>query len=145
MLGTSDIGIRLLVNGTEKVITPLGKGQYIWPRLSPDGKRIVAVEMDRGAFIADINGANAVSIGRVNAPQWTRSGGWVIGMDDRDDGHSVTGSEIVAVSADGTRRVLLTDSKNVHEMFPAVSPAEDVIVAVTVDGTVLKLTYEEGR
>jgi len=145
LLGTSDDGIRLLRNGSVVTVAPLGKGQYLWPQLSPDGKRIVAVEMDRGAFIADIDGKNVVRLGRCNAPQWTRSGAWIIGMDDNDDGHSVTGSEIIAVSADGAQRVALTTTPAIHEMYPAVSPAADVIVAVTYNGAVLMLTYTEGK
>lgn len=145
VLGTSDDGIRLLRNGTVVTLAPLGKGQYLWPQLSPDGRKIVATEMDNGTFIADIDGRNVVRLGRCNAPQWTRSGAWVIGMEDTDDGHDVTGSEIIAVSADGTQRVALTNTPAVHEMYPAVSPDADVIVAVTYNGAVLMLTYTEGK
>lgn len=145
LLGSSDEGIRMLRNGNIVTIDPLGNGRYLWPQLSPDGKMIVAVEMDRGAFIADIDGKNVIRLGKCNAPQWTRSGQWVIGMDDQDDGHSLTGSEIIAVSADGIQRIALTATASLHEMFPAVSPVENSIVAVTADGKVLKLTYAEGE
>jgi Tol biopolymer transport system component len=145
LLGTSDDGIRFIQNGNVVTIDPLGKGRYLWPQLSPDGKRIVAMEMDRGAFIADIDGKNVVRIGKCNAPQWSRSGLWVIGMDDKDDGHTLTGSEIIAVSVDGSQRVVLTSTPSVHEMYPAVSPTGDAIVAVTFDGSVLKLIYTEGE
>ena len=43
--------------------------------------------------------------GRANAPSWMRSGGWLVSMDDRDDGHRVLSSDLCAVDRAGKRRV----------------------------------------
>ena len=143
VLGIEDTKIVLLDNGTKRVFDPLKGGRYIWPKLSPDGSKIVAVDMERGAFISDLQGNNIVMLGKCNAPCWVRSGNWIIGMDDRDDGHMLTGSDIIAVSADGKRRIQLTSTVSTVEMFPDVSPSENKIVVSTASGGLLLLMYEE--
>ena len=143
ILGIEETKIALLQNGTKRIFDPLTQGRYIWPQLSPNKLNIVAVDMERGAFISDLVGANIIKLGKCNAPQWSRSGNWIIGMDDKDDGHKIVGSDIIAVSKDGKTRIELTHTANTMEMFPAVSPVENKIVVSTSAGDLLLLTYEE--
>lgn len=145
VLGVEETKIALIVNGLKTVADPLQNGQYIWPVLSPDKKKMVAVEMEKGAFISDLDGTNIVMLGKCNAPQWTRDGKWIIGMDDKDDGRSIYSSEIIAVSSDGSQRIALTETPSRIEMFPAVSPAGNKIVVTTLAGEVIVLTIEEGE
>ncbi len=78
VVGIDNTKIALLRDGQKVLLDPLGKGSYIWPTLSPDGKSLAAVEMSRGAFVCDPMGRNAVTLGRANAPSWMRSGGWLV-------------------------------------------------------------------
>ncbi|MFA5832825.1 MAG: hypothetical protein WDA22_05030 [Bacteroidota bacterium] len=145
ILGIENTKIVLFKNGLKTIIDPLPNGQYIWPVLSPDKTRLVAVEMDQGAFISDLDGKNIVRLGKCNSPQWTRDGKWIIGMDDKDDGHSIYASEIIAISTDGLVHIQLTESSTRKEMFPATSPIENVILATTAEGDLYLLKYEEGQ
>jgi Tol biopolymer transport system component len=144
LLGIDNTRIALLRDGKRVLLDPLGKGSYIWPTLSPDGKSLAAVEMSRGAFVCDPMGRNAVSLGRANAPSWTRSGGWLVYMEDLDDGHRMISSDLYAVDRAGKRRVRLTATPDRLEMFPRCSPVENRIVCSTPEGTVLMFVYEEG-
>lgn len=145
VMGTGDHGMMILKNGNTVVIDPFNGGQYIWPALSPDKKKITAVEMSRGAFICDLDGKNIVRIGRCNSPQWSADSKWVIGMNDVDDGHVIIGSDIIAVSVDGTKKINLTNSANVIELFPAVHPLLSEIVATTSAGDVVMIKFTEGK
>lgn len=145
VLGIENTKIALLKNGYKVLFDPLNQGQYIWPQLSPDRSKIVAVEMDRGAFISDISGQTIERIGKCNAPQWIRSGQWIIGMDDKDDGHRIVSSDIIAVSLDGKVRLNLTPSFEGVSMFPACSPTENKIIFSTSDGEIFLLVYEEAE
>lgn len=144
ILGIEDAKISILINGEKKTVDPLN-GQYIWPSLSPDKKYLSAVEMDRGTFVCSINGSGVQRLGKCNAPVWTRDGKWIIGMDDRDDGHNILDSDIIAVSIDGKQRINLTASFEEIALFPSVSSVKNQIVFSTLSGKIYILSYEEGQ
>lgn len=145
VLGIENTKIALLVNGGKRLLDPLKKGSYIWPVLSPDGKKLVATEMSRGAFISDLNGRVITKLGRRNGAVWTRSGKWLIYMNDKDDGHDIVSSDLFAVSADGKTTRQLTKTNNVIELYPHASSAGNKIVCSTLSGDILLMTYEEGK
>mgnify|MGYP001402996010 CR=1 FL=1 len=121
--------------GTQKtILSPNGEqNSYLWPVISPDGKKIVYVVAGKGAFICDIDGKNIVSLGYLHAPQWINNQ-WIVGMEDYDDGQNVTSSEIVAVTVDGLTRQNLTNTSDEKEMYPTVSPTRDKIVFNSYEG-----------
>ncbi len=143
ILGIEDTRIAILRNGVKSLIDPLGNGSYRWPSLSPDGSRLVACEMDRGAFVADADGSHPLRIGRRDAPAWTRDGRWLIYMADRDDGSAILSSEIACVSPDGKVSGELTATSGRIEMYPRCSPVSDAIVCSTLEGEILVITYGE--
>jgi hypothetical protein len=146
LLGIDQTKIALLVSGNERLLDPLGTGRYIWPTLSPERTRIAAVQMERGALVSDLEGNLLALLGRCNAPSWTHDGRWIVGMDDRDDGHRVISSDLVFVSPDGIRSGYLTATDDEMEMFPDCSPVDNRIAYATLAGQVYVLTYqEEGR
>jgi len=141
ILGIEDTKIALNRNGKKVLLDPLGNGHYIWPSLSPAKDRMVAYEMDRGAFVCDLNGKVRAKLGKRDAPVWTRDGRWLIYMDDRDDGHTILSSDLCAVSRDGVRTVRLTKTSDLHEMYPDCSPVENKIVCSSLDGGLYLMTY----
>jgi Tol biopolymer transport system component len=143
VLGIEDTKIALNVNGKKTLLDPLGGGSYVWPVLSPDKRQLVAYEMDQGAFVCDLAGTVISKLGRRDAPSWTRSGKWIVYMEDKDDGHQLLSSEICAVSPDGKVIVPLTSTPGLHEMYPQCSPGENKIVCSTSDGNIVILEYEE--
>lgn len=144
LLGVEGNKIVLLRDGVRVLLDPLGgDGRYIWPALSPDGSRLVAQEMERGSFVADAGGTNPLRIGRRDAAVWTRDGRWLVYMDDRDDGHRVTGSEIACVSPDGKVTAQITSTPGVMEMYPRCSPVDDLIVCSSLEGEIIILRYAE--
>lgn len=143
VLGIENTKIALNVNGKKTLLDPLGGGSYIWPVLSPDKQQLVAYEMDKGAFVCDLAGTVISKLGRRDAPSWTRSGKWIVYMEDKDDGHKLLSSEICAVSPDGRMIVPLTTTPDFHEMYPQCSPRENKIVCSTSDGSIVILEYEE--
>ncbi|MCU0454214.1 MAG: hypothetical protein MUE68_11205 [Bacteroidetes bacterium] len=142
VLGIDNGKILLLVNGQRKELDPFDGGSYIWPSLSPDRKTLLAYDMDRGAFVSNLNGTVLAKLGGLDAPTWTRDGAWVIAFDEVNDGHAITGSDIIAIKPDGTGKVALTSTPDVVELYPSASPTENKIVCHTLDGKILILTYE---
>ena len=143
ILGIENTRIALQKGGEKILLDPLGHGSYIWPSLAPDGTKIVACDITNGAFVCGLDGKILVRLGKRDAPAWTRDGRWIVYMDDRDDGHRVTSSDLYAVSAEGKTTIRLTSTGNLIEMDPQCSPTENTIACSTVDGAILLLRYKE--
>jgi Tol biopolymer transport system component len=107
-------------DNTKKILTPNGNNEsYFWASISPDGKCIVYTTASKGTFVCNIDGSNAVSLGKLNAPVWLGNA-WIVGMDDKDDGNDVISSVIVAASVDGKIRQTLQTPQKIA-MYPATS------------------------
>ncbi len=145
VLGIEETKIAAVVDGVPVHLDPYTSGSYIWPSLSPDGTRVVAYEMSRGMFVADLTGRVLAEFGRCDAPSWMRSGRWVVYMREKNDGHQITGADLYCVRPDGGAPVRLTDTPAI-ELMPVCSPVDDRILVATPSGEILVLTYrEEGR
>lgn len=113
--------IVLLNNGEKKVLAPLGEGNYIWPSHSPDGTKLLFTLAGRGTYVSDLAGKVTAELGYANAPQWSPDGKWIIYMVDKDNGERVTSSDIYVSSTDGKKKIQITDTKDLFEMYPVWS------------------------
>ncbi len=126
-----------LYRGKEKnVLQPMGEGIYLWPSVSPKGDRLLFTVAGKGTYISDLEGNILVELGYANAPQWSPDGRWVVYMTDKDDGHFITESEIWVSSADGKRKIQITNTKDIHEMYPSWSTDNKNIFFCTDKGEI---------
>jgi Tol biopolymer transport system component len=115
----------LTVGTVTKVLSPNGQGlSYLWPSVSPDGSKIVYY-VSGSVWVCNVNGTNPQRIGKFRAPQWYNNN-VVVGMNDQDNGHYVTSSEIVAYTLDGEKQVLTNNT--IMAMYPYVSADGSKIV-----------------
>lgn len=108
-------------NGRTEAIAPLGDrcNSYLWPSLSPDGKRIVAFGVGTGAFTCNLDGSDVCLLGMYRAPKWLDNN-VIVAMDDHDNGVVTVKSAIMAIAADGSDKVALT-ADSVVAVFPSVA------------------------
>lgn len=125
----------IYLNGQKKILKPNGEGSYIWASLSPDKTRIVYYFTGNGTFISDLEGRILFAPGRISAPKWLTNQ-IIIGMDDRDDGHTVTGSEIVCFSLGSNEATYLTSTVSRTEMYPFPLPGGKRVVFQTSEGDI---------
>ena len=131
-----DLQIVVERNGQQSIIAPHGNDViYINASLSPDGTRIAFVSfLTNEAHISDLEGNIIANLGTVQAPVWLTND-WVVGMNEVNDGHVITGSHIVAVTTDGRVRQNLTQrGGDLIAMFPAASPDGRRIAFNTLEG-----------
>ncbi len=108
----------VLYQGDErKPLMPNGDGFYIWASLSPDKTMILYNYQGRNTYICDTEGKVLYDLGKINAPRWFNDR-IVIGMDDRDDGHRITSSELVYYPLAEKTIKVLTNTPERSEMFP---------------------------
>jgi Tol biopolymer transport system component len=136
--------IALTEAGVKKILTPAGKGNYIWPSVSPDFSKLLFTVAGKGTYVSDLNGNILADLGYANYPRWSPDGKWVSYMVDKDNGLTVTSSDIYIVSADGGKKFQITNTEKVFEMYPDWAPSGDQLVLNTYDGKIvlIKLKIE---
>ena len=124
--------LMIIVGTMSKVLSPNGQGRsYLWPSLSPDGTKVLYHLAGNGTWVCNVDGTNAKRIGSFRAPKWYNNN-VVVGMNDLDNGHVVTSSEIVVYTLDGKNQVLTNNA--IMAMYPYVSADGKKIVCSTPNG-----------
>lgn len=125
-------------NGS-RVLNPQGKGSYLWPSISPDGKKIVYYKSQEGCFVCNLDGSGVIALGYIHAPKWFDNN-TVIGMEDYDNGSYVTSSCVVASDLNGKTQKLTDDS--FVAMYPSGSSQSGRIVFSDNNGKLYLMTVE---
>ena len=124
--------LMITVGTMSKVLSPNGQGRsYLWPSLSPDGTKVLYHLAGNGTWVCNVDGTNAKRIGSFRAPKWYNDN-VVVGMNDLDNGHVVTSSEIVVYTLDGKNQVLTNNA--IMAMYPYVSADGKKIVCSKPNG-----------
>jgi Tol biopolymer transport system component len=131
----------LFRNGEKKSLKPGGEGSYIWVSLSPDKTRILYYLVGEGTGICDLDGNKQASTKNLHAPKWLNNE-IIVGMDDRDDGHRILSSEIVAWAYSDNRKIMLTSTSNRNEMNPHPFPDGKKIAFSTTEGELFLMSIE---
>lgn len=135
----NDRKIVLNKNGKNIILAPNGSCEsYIWPSISPDGTKLCYYVCGVGCYVSNIDGTQARFIARdCRAAQWYDNN-TLVAMADKDNGHFVTESAIVAYTLDGKQQVLTY--KTMIAMFPYV--ANNAIVFSTDEGEIYMLNVK---
>ncbi|MDD3406408.1 MAG: hypothetical protein PHH23_09125 [Paludibacteraceae bacterium] len=139
IVAIEDQSLVLYTNNVRKVLNPNGNGSYIWPSVSPDQKHIVYMSLNKGCntYVCDMEGKNCVNLGYIAAPVWMGNN-WIVGMEDKDDGHQTLSSTLKAARIDGSlTQEIPTPNKIV--MYPA---ATENAIAYVADGAVYLIKVE---
>ena len=140
-----DMQLMVTVDGVTTNISPNGTDEdtrYIWPSLSPDGKRILYYVSGTGAYVCNLEGGDVKFIAHdCRAPQWYDDN-IVIGMNDRDDGKLLLSSSIMAYSLTDNSTQELTESK-LMLMYPKCCAAKGIIVCSAASGEIYVVKTKE--
>lgn len=119
-------------NGITTLVAPQGvEGKsYLWPQVSPDGKKILYFVVGEGCFVCNIDGSNPVAQGVLRASVWYDNN-TIVGMDHKDDGVKTTSSKLIAKRINSSTTQVLTTS-DVKAMYP--SAGSNKISFVTPEG-----------
>ena len=135
-----DMQLMVTINGVTKNLSPNGTDDdtsYIWPSLSPNGKRILYYVSGEGAYVCDLEGKEVQFIAHdCRAPQWYDDE-TIIGMNDLDDGKLLLSSSIMAYTLDGKVQELTDSSKML--MYPQCCAQQGIIVCSAANGEIFVL------
>lgn len=130
----------ILINGNQqKELNPVKEARngYLWVSLSPKGDKILFTAAGLNTYIMDLNGKIVSNLGRVEAPEWYNEN-WIVGMLTKDDGHTITASDIRMVSTDGKEVILISDTTEIA-MYPSAAGQAGKVAYATADGKVFVL------
>jgi Tol biopolymer transport system component len=139
-VGIDDRKLMVYTAGQTKRLDPYENESYIWPSVSPDGRRILAYAMGKGAFICDREGKLITELGNIEAPVWADNG-YIAGMITKEDGHQITAAEIVLINI-GTGKKQTISPEGVISMYPSVSLPAKKMAFQSMDGDIYIITYD---
>jgi len=121
---TENLKIVLYDRNIKKILNPKGAtdSRYIWVSLSPDKQKILFTAAGQGTFVSDLHGKIIASLGYLNAPVWYNNV-WVVGMNDKDDGHRLLSSEVIMKHLYNGNTVRLSESGE-KAMYPTAAPGK---------------------
>lgn len=132
---TQDLKIILYKDQIRYELNPINEPdvRYIWVSLSPNNKMILFTAVGKGTFVSDLKGKIIAKLGKLSAPIWYNDN-YVVGMQDKDDGHVVTESKIVMMTLNGKTKTQLSLHQQIA-MYPTASSKSGKIAFHTLDGT----------
>ncbi|MGE5496940.1 MAG: hypothetical protein ACM3Q2_02660 [Syntrophothermus sp.] len=104
-------------------------GAYYGLVLSPDKKKIL-IHQNGEMLIYATDGSGLIrSLGRAGiADCWTSDGKQILSHISKDDGHEITGSDLYLINSDGTHKYQLTNTPDIFENEPDLSPDNKQVV-----------------
>ncbi len=131
--------VYVTVNGQDRVFSPVDSwAGYLWPTLSPDGKRVAFVAAETGIVVIDLRGQVLAMLGRYEMPSWYDNN-YLVAQHTTDDGRQFTSSQIVLLKADGTFKAELTRPSSMT-MQPTAGGGR--IVYTTIDGLLTEMRIQ---
>jgi len=133
VMTNNDFHLQITIGGEKRTLAPLGNDKrYIWPSISPNGKKLLFFVSGQGAYVSDLNGENIIELGIIRAAKWYNNN-IVVGQRDQDNGEVTTSSQIIAKNITTGIEQILT-GENIIAMYPSVSSQGDKILFSTPEG-----------
>ncbi|MDA3859626.1 MAG: hypothetical protein PF445_00220 [Melioribacteraceae bacterium] len=137
MIENSDLV--LYNNGERIVVNPRGDGNYLWASVSPDGSKLLFTFAGHGSFVTDLNGKMIGEFSSAHYPQWSSNGEWILYMKDYDDSEKVIESDLFVSTIDGKQEFKITETTDIHEMYPVWSNLGNAVYCNSTEGIIYKI------
>ena len=108
---------------------------FFGPKLSPDEKKVLYNGMVTGIYIRDLETGKVVHIGPGTDAQWSNDSKGIVFNFTQDDGKQVIASDLYYAYADGVNKYNITNTPDVIELKPQISP-DGSKITFEVDGQI---------
>jgi len=136
-----NIYIKNPATGESEAITN-GEDSFFAPQVSPDGEKVAYVGLTTGIHIKDISTGEVSNIGQGANIQWMPDGNGLIYNLSQDDGIKLISGDIYFAYADGSGVYNITNSPDVIELNPTISP-DGKSISYEVDGQIFTADINE--
>lgn len=132
-----------LLNSTERILEPVKGKEYLNVTISPDRLKIAFEVYGGNMFVVNFDGSGLTDLGIGYNPKWTYDSNQIVYMITEDDGHTFTSSDIYIINIDGTNKRNITNTDDVIELNPSISPDGNKIVFESyIDGTIYLMNLD---
>ena len=132
-------------DGVTTLLSPCGTEgcSYIWPSVSPSGRRIMFYLVGSGIYTCNLNGSDLKFVADLHAPVWYTDD-VIIAMNDIDGIDTQVSSEIVAIRLNNGEKQVLCGGDDFIAMYPQACAKVGRIAFTTRDGApyLISLTNE---
>lgn len=134
--------LQVTVNGTTTTIDPQGRASYIWPSVSPDGKKVVYWVVGGGCYVCNIDGTNSKSIGNLRAAVFAGND-VIIGMNEiENENQQIEASSLIACRLIDGKLQRLT-SNNIKAQYPSANADGSKVAFVTTEGELYMISLSK--
>lgn len=119
-----------------------GEDSFYAPQVSPDGSKVAYVGLTTGIHIKDITTGEVSNIGQGANLQWMPDGKGLLYNLSQDDGIKLISGDIYFAYADGSGVFNITNSPDVIELNPSISP-DGKHISYEVDGQIFTADINE--
>lgn len=137
MIENSDLV--LYKNGERIVLNPNGDGNYLWASVSPNGNKLLYTFAEKGSFVTNLDGEIIANLGYAHFPQWSTNGEWIVFMKDYDNGDKIIESDLYISSFDGKKEIKITNTSDIHEMYPVWSKSKNSVYFNSSNGIIYEI------
>lgn len=128
-------------NYDEKVLTPFPGSEYLNISLSPDRTKIAFEVYGGNLFVMNTDGTGLTDLGTGYNAKWSGDSKQLVYMITEDDGHTYTSSDIYIINVDGSGKTNLTNTNDIIELNPCISPDGGSIVYESYKDGAIYLMY----
>ena len=128
-------------NGTEVILAPQGRADYLNVSLSPDRTKVLFRVSGLGSFISDTQGTILKDLGNVEFPTWIDNE-TVLYASIEDDGHHYIKSDLSIQDINETNKLTITSATDAIALYPSVNKNKNRVAFNSPTGEVyiIKLT-----
>ncbi|MFO7526940.1 MAG: hypothetical protein R6W68_15920 [Ignavibacteriaceae bacterium] len=130
-----------LSNSDERILNPFPGSNYLNVLISPDRTKIVFEVYGGNLFVINIDETGLTDLGIGFNAKWSGESKQLVYMITEDDGHTYTSSDIYIINADGSGKTNLTNTSDIIELNPSISPDGESIVYESYDDGAIYLMY----
>lgn len=116
--------------------------KYFNPVTSPDGSKVAYQGLSSGIHVKNVMTGEDVNIGQGGSFEWTPDGQGLVYNYTQDDGMKLISGDIYYASADGSEVYNITDTPDIIEEKPSISP-DGKKVTYEVDGQIFVADLDE--
>lgn len=133
----------LYKTGDPKPIYVSENGYIIWVDYCENNSLLLFTDTATGTLIIDEKGNIIKRIDNADSPVWSKTGEYIVYMNETDDGHKVISSDIYLYNFETEMSFNLTENSDIIAVYPDIDEDGKRVFFSDSEGNLFQLNFEE--